>query len=63
MLEDIRDHDATPTPEEREWIDSNPFTAAVRFAILLVFAVAIGGYVSLYLDLPSRASTVAAAAK
>ena len=60
MLDEIRGHDAAPTPEEREWIDSNPFTAAVRVALFLVLAVAIGGYVSLYLE-PPQASIAAAA--
>ena len=63
MLEDIRQHDPAPTPEEREWIDSNPFTAVVRVAVFLVFAVAVGGYVSLYLEPPLLGSSVAKAGK
>lgn len=63
MLEDIRNHEAAPTPEEREWIDSNPFVAAVRVAVFLVFAVAIGGYLSLYLEPAPHAATLAKAAK
>lgn len=55
MLEDIRHHDAAPTAEEREWIDSNPIVLAVRFAVFLVFAVSIGGYVSLYIEPAARA--------
>jgi hypothetical protein len=50
MLDDIRGHDAAPTEEEREWIDSSPVVYAVRLAVFLVFATAIGGYVSLYLE-------------
>ena len=61
MLEDIRGHDAAPTEEEREWIDSSPVVFAVRLAVLLVFATAIGGYVSLYLE--PTPSTVAKAEK
>ena len=63
MLDDIRKHDPAPTPEEREWIDSSPFIAAVRVAVFLVFAIAIGGYVSLYLEPPLHASNVAKAEK
>ena len=63
MLDDIRKHDPAPTPEEREWIDSNPFVAAVRVAVFLVFAIAIGGYLSLYLEPPLNGSTVAKAGK
>ena len=63
MLEEIRQHDATPTAEEREWLDFNPFTAAVRIASFIAFALALGGYLSLYFDLPVRSPSVAAAAK
>jgi hypothetical protein len=61
MLEEIRNHDSAPTREEREWIDSNPVTLAVRFAVFVVFSVAIGGYVSLYNE--PAAPTVAKAGK
>jgi hypothetical protein len=61
MLDDIRHHDSKPTPEEREWIESNPFVFAVRFAVFLVLAVSIGGYLSLYTDSAPR--TVAKADK
>ena len=61
MLEDIRNHDAKPTAEERAWIDSNPVAFAVRFAVFLVIAVALGGYVSLYIE-PAH-PTVAKAGK
>jgi hypothetical protein len=61
MLEDIRNHDSAPTREEREWIHSNPVTFAVRFAVLVVFSVAVGGYVSLYSE--PAAKTVAKAGK
>ena len=65
MLDEVRKHDATPTPEEREWIDSNPVVFAVRFAVFLVLAVAIGGYLSLYNDSDPRSTprTVAKAEK
>ena len=52
MLDDIRNHDAKPTEEEREWIDSSPFVAATRIAVFVVLAVAMGGYVALYLEPP-----------
>ncbi len=61
MLDDIRHHDSAPTKEEREWIDSNPLALAVRFAVFVVFSVALGGYVSLYNE--PAASTVAKADK
>ena len=63
MLDDIRKHDPAPTQEERDWMDSNPVVFAVRLAVFLVFAIAIGGYVSLYLEPPLHAPTVAKAGK
>ncbi len=50
MLEEIRNHDPKPTAEERAWIDSNPIAAAVNIVVVAVIAVALGGYVSLYLE-------------
>ena len=61
LADEIRHHDSAPTPEEREWIDANPLTLAVRFAVFVVFSVAIGGYVSLYNE--PAAHTVAKAGK
>ncbi len=61
MLDEIRHHDSVPTREEREWIDANPVTLAVRFAVFVVFSVAIGGYVSLYIE--PTPNTVARAEK
>lgn len=61
MLDEVRDHDSRPTIEEREWIDSNPIVYAVRAAVFVVFAVAVGGYASLYIEPPAK--TVAKADK
>jgi hypothetical protein len=63
MLEDVRNHDAAPTAEEREWIDSNPIAAAVRVAVFLAFAVSIGGYLSFYFEPAPTAHTIAKADK
>ncbi len=60
MLDDIRNHQSAPSAEEREWIDSNPFTVATRIAVFVVFAVAIGGYVSLYQEPPAHGAVAAA---
>jgi hypothetical protein len=63
MLDEVRRHDAIPTAEERDWIDSNPVAFAVRFAVFLVLAVSIGGYLSLSDDAGSTPHTVAKAEK
>jgi hypothetical protein len=41
MLEDIRNHSATPTQTENEWMNANPFAALARVAILGIVAAAI----------------------
>jgi hypothetical protein len=42
MLEDLRNHDATPTAQEREWMATNPFRVLLHLAILAGIALAIG---------------------
>jgi hypothetical protein len=42
MLEDLRNHDATPTAEEREWMAANPFRVLLHVAVLAGIAIAIG---------------------
>jgi hypothetical protein len=61
MPDEIRRHDPAPTAEGREWIESNPVVFAVRVAVFVVFAIAIGGYLSLYTE--STPATVAKAGK
>lgn len=50
MLEDFRNHDPTPTAQEREWISTDPFAAAARVVVLIVVSIAIGGYASVWSD-------------
>lgn len=42
MLEDLRNHDPSPTQEEREWMTVNPFAVTVRLLALAGIAMAIG---------------------
>jgi hypothetical protein len=42
MLEDIRNHDAIPTDEERAWMRADPLAALVRVVALAALAIAIG---------------------
>jgi len=42
MLEDFRNHDAAPTPQEREWMAANPFNVLLHLVVLAGIAVAIG---------------------
>lgn len=50
MLDDIRSHDPNPTHEERAWMSTDPLRAMGRFAVMVVLAFAIGGYVSFALE-------------
>jgi hypothetical protein len=43
MLDDIRkNHDASPTEEERSWMDADPVAGAARAMVLVGLAVMIG---------------------
>ena len=42
MLEDFRDHDPNPTVHERAWMETNPYPAVVRVAVLAMVAMMIG---------------------
>jgi len=42
MLEDIRNHDPAPTPQESEWIAAGLWAAAERLLLLAGFALILG---------------------
>jgi len=42
MLDDLRDHDAAPTAEERLWMATDPFTAVIRVLTLAGVALLLG---------------------
>ena len=42
MLEDLRNHDPSPTEREREWMAVNPLSVTVRLIALAGIAMAIG---------------------
>ena len=42
MLEDFRGHDPNPTVHERAWIETNPYPAVFRVAVLAAIAVLVG---------------------
>jgi len=50
MNDEFRGHDPKPTEREREWMDFDPLGAIGRAAVILVIAVALGGYVSFALE-------------
>jgi hypothetical protein len=42
MLDDLRNHDATPTAEERQWMATDPFTLVIRTLTLAGVALLLG---------------------
>ena len=59
MLEDIRNHDAAPTPEETDWMSTGILGVVVRAALLAVIALAVGLSASIVVDHTQRpAATV-----
>jgi hypothetical protein len=42
MLDDFRDHDPNPTVHERAWMQTNPYPAVLRVAILGAIATIVG---------------------
>jgi hypothetical protein len=61
MFDDIRNHDAEPTPEESAWMDIDAIALIVRLLALAGLALAVGVSVSLLVEpegpLPVAAST------
>jgi hypothetical protein len=46
MLDDLRNHAATPSSEEQSWMGTNPVAIVARAFALAVVAIAIGISVS-----------------
>ena len=59
MLEDIRNHDAQPTPQEAEWMATNILPVVLRAAVLAVVALSVGLSASIVIDNASREPAVA----
>jgi len=56
MNDEFRGHDPLPNERERAWMEFDPLGAIGRAAVILVIAVALGGYVSFALDLAKPAA-------
>lgn len=59
MVDDLRNHDARPTEEEREWIDLDPFAFVLKVAAVATIGLMIGVYASLLQAPDSRSTTIA----
>ena len=63
MVDDLRDHDATPTEEELAWMSAKPVAMVVKALALAGIAIAIGVSVSQLLTDEETYPPVAIAAK
>jgi hypothetical protein len=63
MVDDLRDHDATPTEEELAWMSAKPVAMVVKALALAGIAIAIGVSVSQLLTNEETYPPVAIAAK
>ncbi|HEX4781586.1 MAG TPA: hypothetical protein VH301_12575 [Usitatibacter sp.] len=41
-MDDLRNHDANPNAQERQWMETNPFSTALRVMTLAAVALMIG---------------------
>jgi hypothetical protein len=58
MLDDIRNHDANPTPEEEDWTQTDPVRLVVKAIALAAVAIAIGASMSQLLVTPEQAQVI-----
>ena len=58
MLDDVRNHDADPTPQEMEWITTDVFSLVFRAAVLAVIALSVGLSASIVIDQSNREPVV-----
>ena len=49
-MDDIRNHDSRPSPEEAEWIADSAVTLVVRAVALAAVALSVGWGASAFLD-------------
>jgi hypothetical protein len=59
MLDDLRNHDAIPTEQERAWMATNPFKVLLQVVALAGIAIAIGLSGSQMVQENSRPAAVA----
>ena len=64
MLEEIRrNHQPTPTAEEQDWMSAHPIAAALRLAVFILIAVAVGISASFWIERSAATPQVAKAGR
>ncbi len=61
MVDDLRNHQAAPTAEERGWMEFDPFLFVLKLAAVAVLGIMIGVYAGLLADPDVRTATVESA--
>ncbi|HZZ92609.1 MAG TPA: hypothetical protein VFE23_08600 [Usitatibacter sp.] len=61
MLDDIRNHDPSPTTEEQEWSRTDPIQLVAKALVLAIFAILVGASVSELVTMQVRTTDVALA--
>ena len=59
MVDDLRDHDAMPTLEERAWMDVDIVQCVAKAMVFALIALAIGAAASLVFESPELPASVA----
>jgi len=62
-MDDLRNHDAKPNAQEREWMETNPFSTMLRVMTLAAVALMIGVASSTLMSPSAAPSHVASAGR
>lgn len=62
MLDDLRNHEASPSMEERQWMDTDAVEVLARSLTLAAIALVIGVSASIAVGYPDSTPTIVVAA-
>ena len=62
MLDDIRDHDASPSPEEVQWMNVDPLKSAAHALVMVGLSIMVGVAAS-FAAMPEPAPTAVVASQ
>ena len=62
MLDDIRNHDARPTPEEAQWMGVDPLKSAAHALVMVGLSIMVGVAAS-FAAMPEPSPTAVAASQ
>jgi len=59
MVDDLRNHEATPSDEERSWIEFDPVLFVLKLSVVASLGIMIGLYAGLFAEPGTRSATTA----